>query len=467
MKRSVIFKSLSIAMVALAFWGCSSRQIVQKSGNDVYDDLYAQVGETSPIIVVNKVDRYSSLNQNPENSNDNRAYSDDKNSSNEYYAEQGIDSRDYQRGTTDRPGFGDYTDGYRDGINDSRFNWGNSWNNGFGGFNRFGWNNFNNWNNPGLSIIIGGGNRWRNNWGMNSWGWNDPFYANNGWGNSWNNFGYGGFNDPWGFNNFYGNGFYGGGGGWLNQPRYIINNNYYANNNNSNIGADRATRNYGPRNSGRNSAAYNDKFDNTVKPRPSADPNMRKGTVYSDPTNAASGVGSGGGYSARPRGGYGGGNTSATNGNTQVNSNTPNNSRGSDTYSARPRGGYINPNTGSGTSQTATNSNSNARPSAAPANDNNVYYARPSRSTTTPNYTPSTGGSNNSSGNYSRGADNSSSSSPSRSSWNSGSSSSGSSSSSWGGSSGSSSSGGGSRGSSGGGSSSGGSGGGGGSRGPR
>ena len=44
----------------------------------------------------------------------------------------------------------------------------------------------------------------------------------------------------------------------------LINNNYYANNTNSNLGADRATRNYGPRNGARNSGAYNDQFVNTA-----------------------------------------------------------------------------------------------------------------------------------------------------------------------------------------------------------
>jgi hypothetical protein len=487
MKRSMIFKSLSIIMVAGAVWSCSSKQVAQKSGNEVYDDLYAQVGETSPVNVSYKNEKNNpSLNQNPEWQGDERTYNENDNITNEYYSESGIDSRDYTRNNTDRPGYSDYTDGYRDGIADSRYNWGSAWNSGFGGFNRFNsFNSFGSFYNPGLTIIIGGRNRFGNFYNpYNSFGFYDPFYSPYAFGGfggfnsfgygGFNNFGYGGFYDsfynPYGFNNYYGGGF--GGGGWYSNPRNYSGN--YANNGNI-LGADRANRNYGPRNGSRNSAAYNDQFVNTAKPRNTTDPNMRKGTTYTDAGVNAGSYGSGAGYSARPRGGYSNGtatnSTSKTD--TRVNSANGNTStgttRGENSYS-RLRGGYL-PSNNAGVGQPSTGNSSNARPSAS---DNNTYYARPSRIYSNGSGTGTTGGSTNtgSSPSYQRGT---SSPAPRQSSdWNSGNSSSGSSRSSGSyspSSSGSSSSGSSSRGSSSGsssgGSSSGGRSSGGGSRGPR
>lgn len=477
----MIFKSLSIIMVAGAVWSCSSKQVAQRSGNEVYDDLYAQVGETSPVNVSYKEDNNNTaLNQNPEQG-DNRAYNESDNITNEYYSESGIDSRDYTRNNTDRPGYSDYTDGYRDGIADSRYNWGSAWNNGFGGFNRFNsFNSFGGFYNPGLTIIIGGRNRFGSFFNpYNSFGFYDPFYSPYGFGGfnsfgygGFNNFGYGGFYDsfynPYGFNSFYGGGY---GGGWYSNPRNYSGN--YANNGNI-LGADRATRNYGPRNGGRNSAAYNDQFVNTAKPRNTTEPNMRKGTTYTDAGVNAGSYGSGAGYSARARGGNSGAttNSSANNNarvNSSINSSSTGTTRGDNSYS-RPRGGYL-PSNNAGVGQPSTGNSSNARPSAT---DNNTYYARPSRLYSNGSGTGSTGGSTNtgSSPSYQRGT---SSPAPRQSSdWNSGSSSSGSSRSSGSyspSSSGSSSSGSSSRGSSSGsssgGSSSGGRSSGGGSRGPR
>jgi hypothetical protein len=475
MTRSIIFKSLSVAMVVAGVWGCSSKQIANKAGNEIYDDLYAQVGENQVTQVTYAKDKKGGLNQNPEVFEDNRAYNDGENS-NEYYSESGIDARDYQRGSSSKPGYGDYTDGYRDGQNDAQYNWGNSWDNGFGSFNRYNYGGgFGNFYNPGVTIFLGSRNRWSNFYNpYSSFGYYDPYYAYSPYGfGGYNNFGYNNFGYNY-FDPFYSN--YGGSfGRYYSQPRYYSNN--YASNNNGNvIGADRTNRNYGPRNTGRNSGNYNDQFTNTSKPR-NTDPNPRKGAVVSDPSNAnTNGYGSGAGYSARPRGGYSGTTTANTNNTAdpgaRIDSRGAGNTQSSGTYNARPRGGYVpNPNQ----TQTSTTETRNGRPSAASTTtDNNTYYARPSRSSggrTYDNSSNSSNNNNNSTPSYGRGSSsgNSSSNAPS---YSSGSSSSGSSS--WGGggssssgSSSSSSSGGGSRGSSGGSSSSSGGSSSGGSRGPR
>ncbi|MES2795804.1 MAG: hypothetical protein V4683_07560 [Bacteroidota bacterium] len=417
MKRSMIFKSLSIIMVAGAVWGCSSKQIATQSGKEVYDDLYTQVGESSPIgVTYENRKNNAALNQNPE-AEDGRAYNDGENITNEYYAESGVDARDYQRNATDRPGYGDYTDGYRDGVTDSRYNWGNNWNNGFNAFNRYNyWNSFGGFYNPGVTIIIGGRNRFGSFFNPYSTFGYDPFYAYSPFGfGGFNSFGYGGFNsfgygglyDPF-YNNFYNPYGYGGGygGGWFSSPRYYSGG--YANNNL--IGADRANRNYGPRNGGRNSAGYNDQFVNTAKPRTTADPNMRKGTVYTDPSNVNAGAyGSGTGYSAKARGGYSG-NNSTTNPNAKLGTvvdSRNSDSRTTETYSTRSRGGFLR-----GGSQSSSANTSNARPSADPSNEN-TYYAKPNRLYSNGN-TPSgaAGTVNNSGGTYNRGSSGQGSSNP-------------------------------------------------------
>lgn len=453
MKSSFKLKSLVVAIAAIGVWGCSTKQIAKNSANAEYDDLYAQIGESGYTEVA-----YASNDElNSEIVTGERAYKETEAQSaeNEYFPENGIDSRDYRRNPSTQPGLyaDDYVDGYRDAMYDQRFNWGNSWNNSLYGFNRF---NYNNWYSPGVSIVFGNRfNRW------NNFGFYDPFYTFNSpwnfyspWG-GYNSWAYDPFYSPYGFNNYYSfNNYYWGGNNYVNYNRY----------NNRVLGADRTDRNYGPRATGRSVAGFNDAFENKAKPRYTGEPAAKKGTVYNDPSNA--GYGGGGVYTARPRGGYSG----SANTSTSANTNT---SRGATTYDSGTSRVPSARTDASGTKATGSSNDGFTRRERATSNSNSgsdVYYARP-RSYSAPSNTGGYSESTNSRrGSFDSGASRSYDSGSSSRSYDSGSSrsyNSGSSSSSWGGSSSSSSSGSSSRGSSGGSSGGSSSGGGGGSRGPR
>ena len=356
MKRSIFFKSLSIATIAVGVWGCSSKQIATRTGNEVYDDLYAQSGDVSLVGRSYNSDQNNSfLSQNPDNfdgrTSKKRAYSNNNTNNGDYYVEDeidsnAIDSRDYQRGASGLPG---YNQGYNDGYTNSQYNWGNSWNNGFNSFNRYGYgSSFGNFYSPGVTIMLGsrfgfGGYSPYSSFGYG--GFSPYGFGSYGY---YSSFGYGGYYDPF-YSSFYNPYGYGGsyfGGGFISSPRFYSNN--YSYNNSNVIGADRKVRNYGPRNNGRNSSGYNDQFSNTARPRTNNDQNAKKGTYYNDPSNVNAGSygsGAGGGtYSARQRGGYNGNTNSPSNtqGNVLNNNQTQNNSisRGSNnnnSYYSRPR----------------------------------------------------------------------------------------------------------------------------------
>jgi hypothetical protein len=411
MKRSIIFKSLSVAMVALGVWGCSSKQIAQKSGNEVYDDLYAQSGETAYVANSSNSNQDGSLNQNPDysgNRSKKRAYSNSNTNTNDYYVDEqlvdsnSLDSRDYQRGASQLPG---YNQGYNDAYNNSQYNWGNSWNNGFNNFNRFGYgSSFGNWYSPGISIMLGNRFGYGGYNPFNSFGYGG--YSPYGFGGyGYNSFGYGGYYDPFYSNfynpySFYGGGYYG--GGFISSPRYYSNNNY----NNSNvIGADRTARNYGPRNGTRSSGGYNDQFVNTTRPRPNVDPSARKsgGTFSNDPSNANTagyGSGAGGTYAARQRGGY----TGNTSPNVTTNPSA-NNSRGAtdNTYYARPR---TSANDYNGSNGYSRNANGTSIDNSSRNNSSTPSYSRGSSDRTSTSSSWGNSGSSNST--YSSGSSSSS-----------------------------------------------------------
>ncbi|UTA69902.1 hypothetical protein [Emticicia sp. 21SJ11W-3] len=414
------FRYLSVA-VLLGAWGCSQKQVATKGD---YDDLYGSSKDAPEVAY--KTSTRPSIYQNPD-FEDNLRYQREESpvqaeGTDEYYDENYVNSRKVKRSYSAEPGYSSgFSDGYQSGWNDYAWSQPMGWASPFSrfgyyspfGYNSFGYNSINIGFGLGLGMGYGGfGGRYYDPfWGSRFY---DPF-----WGGGFYSPYYSSIYSPWGYSPW-GGGFYspydyyGYGGYYGGYPGY-----YY----NATAGVVGAARNrtYGPRDGGRGSAYYNDRFNNTAI-------RTNESGRRADGSNArTTSVGSGGrtytgndGYYAAPRrnGGY---NSSFDN----TPSASRSNSSSNDTYYARPRrnGGYETP--GSSSSS----------------------YSRPSSSNTRSSNSWSSG-----SGSSSRGSDSwRSSGSSSNSSWSSGSSSRGSSS-------GSSSSSGASRG---------GGGGGGGSRGPR
>ena len=412
------FRYLSVA-VLLGTWGCSQKQVATKGD---YDDLYGSSKDAPQVAY--KTSTQSSIYQNPDFEDNLRYQREDTptqaEGTDEYYDENYVNSRKIQRSYSAEPGYSSgFSDGYKSGWNDYAWSQPMGWASPFSrfgyyspfGFNSFGgYNSFNIGFGLGFGLGYGGfGNRFYDPfWGSRFY---DPFWGGGMYSSMYSPWGY----SPWGYSPWgrgfyspydyygYGGGYYGGYPGYIYNPTAGV------------IGAAR-NRTYGPRDGGRGSAYYNDRFNNTAI-------RTNESGRRADGGNARTSVGGNGrtytgndGYYATPRrnGGY----------NSSFN-NTPNTSRASggsnDTYYARPRrnGGY----------ESGSGSNSYSRPSSGNSRSSNSW--------------------SNGSGNSSRGSDSWRSSGSNNSSWSSGSSSRGSSSSS---SSGSSSRGGG---------------GGGGSRGPR
>ncbi|MFD2522782.1 hypothetical protein [Emticicia soli] len=337
------FRYLSVA-VLLGTWGCSQKQVATKGD---YDDLYGS-SKDAPQVTYKTSTQPSNIYQNPDYT-DNLRYQREETpvqaeGTDEYFDENYVNSRKVQRSYSAEPGYSSgFSDGYQSGWNDYAWSQPVGW---ASPFNRFGYNSpfgFNSWNSWGgfnsFNIGFGLGYGFGNGWG----GWGNRFYDPF-WGGGFYNpyyamyspWGMGGWGSPWGFSpyDYYGYGGYGGFGGfggYYGYPRYIYNVT-------SGVDGLARTRTYGPRDGGRASGVYNDRFNNTAVRNVE---NARRGDA-----NARSYSGSGTGRSYSNSDGYyatprrnGAGNSSFSN---SPNSRSSSSSSSSDAYYARPRrnGGY-------------------------------------------------------------------------------------------------------------------------------
>ncbi|WP_158561342.1 hypothetical protein [Emticicia sp. C21] len=396
------FRYLSV-VVLLGTWGCSQKQVATKGD---YDDLYGS-SKDAPQVTYRTSSQPSTTYQNPDYT-DNLRYQREElpaqtEGTDEYFDENYVNSRKVQRTYTSEPGYSSgFSDGYQSGWNDYAWSQPMGWASPFsrfGYYSPFGYNSFGGYGSGfGLGLSLGYGLGYGSGFGYGGFGnrFYDPF-----WGGGMYSPYYSSFYSPWGnpyYNSFYspydyygyGYGRYGGFG----YPGYLYNVT-------SGVDGLAKTRTYGPRDGGRGSAYYNDRFNNTAIGNSSggrrADANAR---TYSG-SNGATGRSYSGndGYYAAPR--RNGADNSSFN-------NTPNSSRanssGNDTYYARPRrnGGYESGNSSGNSTRT-------------------YDYSRPSNSRSSSGNSWSNGsGNSRSSDSWSRGSssnsNNSSWSSPSRSS---------------------------------------------------
>lgn len=442
-----------LTIVALmGFSACTNKSITTKGE---YDDMYASSAD-APVLYAQAYSKQASpsVESTPYDDSYDRVYGGQPaESSEEYFDEEYLTSRSLKRANTPTPGYSDgYADGYSQGWNDNSWTQPMGWNSPFNRFaySPFGWNSFNSW---------GGYNSWGgmgyNSWGYSpwssgiymSWGMMDPFFGNS-WGYSpwgYNSWGY----SPWGYNSM---AYYGGWGSryGYGSPYYGYQPVYYGNS----WGDNRYTtgkRTYGTREGGRNTAAYNDRFTNTVRPSVASNGGRRN----SDGVSRDSYTGTNSRPADRKNGSWTGGTSESSRGTANTRSSYDPSSRRPASYDSYARGSSSNPGSSSlsrsfdNNRSSSSNTGSYSNPSSMSRSASESSYSRgsssPSRSSSTGYSRPSSSYDNSNS----RGSSSSNS-----NSWNSSRSSSPSPSSSG--------SSGGSRGSSGGGSSSGGS-----SRGPR
>jgi hypothetical protein len=427
-KSSVLLLGAAIFMAS-----CTNKSIPTNGEND---DMYATSADAAQAPLVASTN--TPFNKNNGVNTQQLPYEDEYDrldngevlqSTDEYYSEDYITTRDYKRKLSSKPGYSDgYSEGYSQGWLDNSWSQPISmgWNSPF---NRFGFNSFSPFN-SGVFMSYGFGGGWNSwnrfsPWGFNSWNnpWMMDSWAFNSWGyNPWgfNSFyspwGFNSFNSPWGFNNFnnpydfYGNGF----------------NNYRPFYGNQAVVAQNAYRNgsrtYGARETGRNSSNYNDRFVNTNKPAASASSGRTSSSVRnSGNTSTANGERV---LADRKNGTWVGNpssNTNSSNRTTYSNSRTSSGSTDSYNPSTRRPASYdsYNRSTNSGSSSYSSRSASNnntaqgntyTRPSSSRSSGNN--YSSPSYDRGSSSYSsPSSSNSSYSSGSSSRGSSSSSSSS--------------------------------------------------------
>jgi hypothetical protein len=299
--------------VSLLIGSCTNKTLTTKGE---YDDMYASSADVATPVVVSSANRNTNVNPNrmealPFDDEYDRMVveSDEVQSTDDYYSEDYVSTRNIRRNPNPNPGYSDgYADGYSRAWNDYSWSQPMGWNSPF---NRFGFNSFSPfgfgtnvflsyntfggmWGNPwGYDPFFArrgfGFNSFHSPWGFNSWnsfGWNDPwafnsFYSPWGMNSFYSPWGFNSFNSPWGFNSFYNPYAFGG----IYDNRF----NNFGGFNNAAGGSpfnNRATRTYGPRESGRNSMAYNDRGINTARPSAAASGGRTSSEVRNQNSNS-------------------------------------------------------------------------------------------------------------------------------------------------------------------------------------
>jgi len=423
LKSSVLLLGASIFIAS-----CTNKSIPT---NGESDDMYATSADAAQAPIVastntpfNKNNGVNTQQLPYEDEYDRLDNGDVLESTDEYYSEDYITTRDYKRKISSKPGYSDgYSDGYSQGWTD--YSWSQpiamGWNSPF---NRIGYNSFSPFNSGiYMSYGFGGG------WGMNSWNRFSP-WGYNSWGNSWmmdswayspwgyNSWGYNSFYSPWGYNSFYSPYDYYGGGYYNNYRPYY---------NNQSVVAQNAYRNgsrtFGAREAGRNSSNYNDRFVNTSKPSANASGGRSSSSVRN--SNSANPSTNGERVLADRKNGTWVGNNSSNNANNSSNRTTYSNSRASnsptdsynpstrrpasyDSYNRSANSGSSNYSSRSASTNNAAQGNTYTRPSSSRSSGNNTYsspsYDRGSSNYSTPSRSSSSSSSSSSSNSSSSGS---------------------------------------------------------------
>ena len=432
-------KSSVLVLGAAIFMASCTVKTIPTNGES--DDMYATSADAAqtPIIASSSApfNKNNALNMQQfpyEDEFDRTGNSETLESTDDYYSEDYITSRDFKRKASPNPGYSDgYSDGYSQGWVDN--SWSQpiamGWNSPF---NRFGFNSFSPFN-SGVFISYGFGG----GWGMNSWNRFSPWGFNS-WNNPWmmdawavNSWGFNNFNSPWGFNNFYSPwGFNNFNSPWgfnnFNNPYDFYGrgfNNYRPFYNNQSVVAQNAYRNgsrtYGARETGRNSSNFNDRFVNSSRPVASASSGRTSSMARNNSSNANNSNGER--VLADRKNGNWVGNTSSNNAsnrttypNDRINSSTgeaynPGSNRAAsyDSYNKSSNSGTRTYNSRSSSLNSTSQGNTYTRPSSSRASSNNSYsspnydrgsstYSSPSRGSSSSSSSSSGGSSRGSSG---------------------------------------------------------------------